>query len=138
MSTNNSSFVRGTPVAERSLAGPLLVFHDHEVRSLLESEMESPGAGERDAITLYKSHQLSVMRIAIRAGGRLPKHKVQGPFTLLVLSGSVKLVAANREEVLAPHDMVACDPATEHEVEALAVSHVLVTIGGGVDAEPAA
>lgn len=137
MQTQSQSSARGTPVTERPLVGPLLVFRDHEVRSLLDEEMESPRVGERDAITLRKSDDLSVMRIAIRAGGRLPRHKVAGPFTLFVLSGSVKLVAGDREEVLGPLDMAACDPAVEHEVEALDASHVLVTIAGG-HAEPAA
>jgi quercetin dioxygenase-like cupin family protein len=119
---------RGAPVTERPLSGPLQVFRNAEVAELLADEMKSPLVGERDSITLRKGDGLSVVRVAVRKGGRIAPHSVAAPFCVVVLSGTIVFTADGREETLRALDVASCDAGVEHGISAVDDAHLLISI----------
>jgi len=84
-------------------------------------------AGEKTA-ALFKSEQLEVIRLVLRAGKSLPPHKVPGEITIQCIEGRIDVGAAGRSHVLGAGQLLFLQGDVMHDVSALEDASALVTI----------
>ena len=77
---------------------------------------------------LFKSEQLEVIRLVLRAGKSLPPHDVAGEITVHCLEGELEVTFNGRAERLAPGQMLFLARAVPHAVTAIEDASALVTI----------
>jgi quercetin dioxygenase-like cupin family protein len=110
------------------LAGAVLAFDlDREVARLRGERAWL--AGDRNAKTLVKEADCTVVLIALRTGGRLAEHQAAGRVSLHCLVGRLRLLTAGEAIDLSPGRLVSLEHALPHTVEAPEDSAFLLTIG---------
>jgi quercetin dioxygenase-like cupin family protein len=77
---------------------------------------------------LFKSADLEVMRLVLRAGKSLPPHSVPGEITVQCIEGSIDVTAENRSHVLRAGQLLYLAGGVRHGVTALEDSSALVTV----------
>lgn len=77
---------------------------------------------------LFKSRDLEVMRLVLRAGQTLPVHQVPGEITVQCLEGCVELTTGSRAHRLQAGELLFLPGGTPHGVQAVADCSALVTI----------
>jgi quercetin dioxygenase-like cupin family protein len=90
----------------------------------------------RAAITLMKTPDFRIVLIALGLGKIMHEHRAEGPITLLVQQGAIRLTAAGAEHVLKRGGLLTLDRVVPHEVEALEESAFLLTIVQPRDPHP--
>lgn len=88
--------------------------------------------GERLAGTqtyaLFKSRDLEVMRLVLRAGASLPPHRVAGEITVHCIEGRMDVTAHGQSHVLGAGQLLYLEGGVMHGVQALEDASALVTI----------
>jgi quercetin dioxygenase-like cupin family protein len=84
--------------------------------------------GDQRSCALFKSRQLEVMRLVLRAGKRMPPHRVPGEITIQCLEGRLDVVVEGRSHVLEAGHMLYLPGGVAHGVVALEDVSALVTI----------
>ena len=82
----------------------------------------------RNAITLMKGPLLRVVLEAMQAGARMHVPRVDGPSTLMPLSGRIALVADGRRTEAGPWTLLSLATHATYEVEALEESAFILTL----------
>lgn len=121
-----SSEIRKAQRAPRELSDTVVTFQIGKEIDALKEEPEWL-SGDRNAVTVVKTFNLSIVLVAIRKGATLCGHEVEGPITLQVLSGVVKFRTAE-PKILAAGAVLALDKAIPHDIEALEDSDLMLTI----------
>ena len=115
---------------DRPAVGP--VFHARLGEQLERLRREPEWhAGDRNAITLFKTPRLSLVLLAVKAGARLHEHRADGTLIVQVVSGAVRVDAGGRRVDLAPGEVLVREPGLEHALEAGPESAVLLTLPAG-------
>lgn len=76
---------------------------------------------------VLKAECLEVIRLALPAGTRMPRHAAPGEITLLGVSGRMRLVLDDRSIAIGPGDFVHLKAGEPHAVEAHDDVRVLLT-----------
>ena len=84
-------------------------------------------ANER-TVALFKSEDLEVMRLVLRAGKSLPPQKVSGEITIHCIEGAMDVTADGQSQVLRAGQLLYLPGAIVHGVTALEDSSALVTV----------
>jgi quercetin dioxygenase-like cupin family protein len=84
-------------------------------------------ANER-TVALFKSDDLEVMRLVLRAGKSLPPHKVPGEVTVQCIEGALDVTANGISHLLRAGQLLYLMGAVLHGVTALEDSSALVTV----------
>jgi quercetin dioxygenase-like cupin family protein len=121
---------RSRPGSERSLSEPVRGFDLNEELARLREE-EAWREGRRNAITLHKGGGLSVVLLAMRAGGSLEEHSAPGPISLVVREGRIRFTAEGEAIEAGPETVLTCDAKVRHSVEALSDAVCLLTLATG-------
>ncbi|MFA3781465.1 cupin domain-containing protein [Melioribacteraceae bacterium 4301-Me] len=111
----------------RVLKAPLLSISLEKEIKKLKKEL-SWIKGDRNAVTLQKNSNLRVVLIAIRKGASLLEHKVEGPITLLVLSGKINFLANEESAKIKANELVVLEKTIPHDAKAIEDSIFLLTI----------
>ncbi|MGO9606339.1 MAG: cupin domain-containing protein [Candidatus Binataceae bacterium] len=82
----------------------------------------------RAALTLVKTHAVTIVLVALHAGAILKEHHAEGPITVAVLEGAIRFKARGEERVLRRDGLLALGDAIQHEVEALEESAFVLTV----------
>jgi len=77
---------------------------------------------------LFKSVDLEVIRLVLRAGKSLPSHKVPGELTIQCLEGALDVAVEGRSQVLRAGQLLYLAGGVPHAVRALEDASALVTI----------
>lgn len=85
--------------------------------------------GGRNAKTLVKEADFTVVLIALRRGGRLAEHRAGGQISVQTLAGQLRLHLSGAAMALPTGRLVSLERALPHELEALEDSAFLLTIG---------
>ena len=115
------------PRPARPLHGPLQSFDVEAEVSRLREEKEWR-QGRRNAITLRKGGELSMVLLVMRAGDRLEEHAAPGPISLVVREGRVRFAAGDAAVEAGAETVLACDAGMRHSVEALDDAVCLISI----------
>ncbi len=88
------------------------------------------GARLADARTsaLFKSHDMEVIRVVLRASQTLPPHKVPGSVSLHCLEGRLEVMLGGRLQDLQAGQLMHLPPNMPHAVRAVEDTSALVTI----------
>jgi quercetin dioxygenase-like cupin family protein len=78
--------------------------------------------------SLIKSNQLQLMRVVLRAGERLPEHRVRGEITLQCLEGRAAVQTPGHHVELGAGQLVLLPAGEPHAVHALLDTSLLVTV----------
>jgi quercetin dioxygenase-like cupin family protein len=84
-------------------------------------------AGEK-TVALFKSEDLEVMRVVLRAGKSLPSHRVPGEITVQCIEGSIDVTAEGQGHLLRAGQLLFLLGNVPHGVTALEDSSALVTV----------
>lgn len=77
---------------------------------------------------VLKAESLEVIRLALPAGTRMPRHAAPGELTLFGVSGCMSLVLDDRSLSIGPGDFVHLKAGEPHAVEAHEDARVLLTL----------
>lgn len=111
---------------DRPLSGDVLTFDlADEIDAARAAHAAAAG---RTARTLLKDGPLRVTLILVHAGGTIPPHSADGPITIHVLSGSIRLDIAGREHHVTAGRIVAAAAGVEHAVAADEDAVFLLTV----------
>jgi quercetin dioxygenase-like cupin family protein len=113
--------------AERPLDAPLLTF---EIPALL-AQLKAEPTWQREshnAMTLAKSRGLRVVLVAMRSGAVLAPHRTDGPISVQVIDGAVRLTAGSRSVTLHAGQLVTLQKGIRHGVEAATEAAFLLTL----------
>lgn len=93
-------------------------------------EVQPLGAGlaHEKTVALFKSEDLEVMRLVLRAGKSLPPHKVPGEITIQCIEGSLEVTADNQSHVLHAAQLLYLAGGVIHGVTAIQDTSALVTV----------
>jgi quercetin dioxygenase-like cupin family protein len=105
--------------------------HDMAQQLMTEEAFETSG---RNALTLIRSQNLTVVLTVLKAGATLQEHHAPAPVTLLPLFGDIVLLAdeGRKSAELSPGTTGAFSAHLEHRVEATQDSAFLIVMGGQV------
>ena len=78
--------------------------------------------------TLFKTHDLEVIRLVLPAGKKLPPHRVPGEITVHCLEGRVDFYVDGARRDLTAGTLLYLAGGSEHSLEAIDSSSLLVTI----------
>ena len=114
-------------LGERTLKAPLLSFSIENEIEKLQSETAWKD-GDRNAVTLQKNSRLRVVLISLRKGATLREHKVEGPITLLMISGKIRFIAGDDKINVGANELIVLEKTIPHDVEALEDAVFILTI----------
>lgn len=112
---------------DRPLSGPVLRFRLSEERERTD-DPALLGRHGRNARTLVKAGPLRITLVMVAAGGKIAPHRSDGPISIHVLDGDIRLRAAGTEHALAPGDLLVVDGGVEHAVESSRGGTFLLTV----------
>ncbi len=95
----------------------------------LMAEEAFAGSG-RNALTLVRGEDLTVVLTVIREGALIHEHRAPGPATVITLSGSIRILTGNEKMTLEHGSAVSFTADVPHAVEAGQDSAFLIVIGG--------
>jgi quercetin dioxygenase-like cupin family protein len=111
----------------RPLAGEAIVFDlAREIESTRAAH--SPEQAGRTARTLLKDGPLRVTLILLQAGATIAEHGADGPITIHVLSGSIRLDVAGQQHALGAGQLVGAGAGVRHAVAADEDAVFLLTV----------
>lgn len=111
----------------RALDLPLMSFAtEREIEKLKASAQWQRES--RAALTLVKTHAVTIVLVALHAGAVLKEHHAEGPITVAVLEGAIRFKTSGDERVLRRGALLALGSAIQHEVEALEDSAFVLTV----------
>ena len=84
----------------------------------------------RNALTLVRGNEMTVVLTVIRAGTALHEHRAPGPATVIPLSGNIRMSGGHEKMPLEPGSAVSFTADVLHAVEAVEDSAFLIVIGG--------
>lgn len=93
-----------------------------DLKPLAEGDTDSPST------SLIKTEQLQLLHVVLRAGQRLPEHKVSGELCVQCLAGRVRLVMPGTELPLAAGQLTVLGGGELHAVLAEQDSCLLLTL----------
>lgn len=93
-------------------------------------EVQPLGAriAQETTVALFKSTDLEVMRLVLRAGKSLPPHRVPGEITIQCIEGALEVTFEGGAQVLQPGQMLYLAGGVSHGVKALQDASALVTV----------
>lgn len=95
---------------------------------VIEVQPFGAGLAHERTVALFKSDDLEVMRLVLRAGKSLPPHKVPGEITIQCIEGSIEVTVANQSHVLHAGQLSYLAAGAVHGVTALQDASALVTV----------
>jgi len=110
------------------LIGTALTFDLAAEAEALKGEPTWQQSGH-NAKTLVKHADVRVVLIALREGARMQEHKTDQCVTIHTLSGSLRIHLPERTLDLSPGALLALEQTVLHDVEALADSVFLLSLG---------
>jgi quercetin dioxygenase-like cupin family protein len=97
-----------------------------------------PTLTESISTALFKSVELEVMRLVLRAGQGIPEHCVAGEMTIQCIEGALEVRAHARPQVLEAGHLMRLAGQVPYELHAIKDTSVLMTISMNPVAEPPA
>lgn len=83
----------------------------------------------RSAETLVKYEEFRIVLVRMKSESYMSHHRAEGPISIHVLDGKIRVhLPEDRNEDLAPGDLLTLERCLEHDVEALEESAFLLTI----------
>ena len=87
-----------------------------------------PSLTDERTVALFKTDDLEVMRLVLKAGKSLPPHKVAGEITIQCLEGRIDVTLDGESRVLEVGQLIYLARDVLHGVVSIEDSSVLVTI----------
>ena len=87
-----------------------------------------PSLTDERTVALFKTDDLEVMRLVLKAGKSLPPHKVAGEITIQCLEGRIDVTLDGESRVLEAGQLIYLARDVLHGVVSIEDSSVLVTI----------
>lgn len=78
--------------------------------------------------SIFKSQDLQVIRLVLKAGESFPPHSVDGEITIHCIEGRINVSCNGLSSVLSVGEMLFLDRNAEHAVQAVEDASALVTI----------
>lgn len=115
--------------SERPVSAPFLRIDLKEAFERLKGE-EAWNTRPRNAVTLFKDKGLRALLVGLHRGATIERHRADGPISIHLLSGRMRVTAGDQGLALEPGQLVTMEAGLEHDVQASEESAFLLTIGG--------
>lgn len=107
-----------------------LVHLDLDALSRQIKTEEAWKAGDRNALTVYKTGGLNIVLVALHEKASLPEHTANGILNVQLLEGALIFETQHERRELRPGQLVCLHERIAHSVIALADSIFLLTLAG--------
>lgn len=114
---------------ERPANAPHLKFDLAEAFAQLKRE-PAWTAHPRSAVTLVKDAGMRVVLVGLHEGAAIEPHKAEGPISVHLLSGAIRVTAGGENVALRPGQILTLEAGLKHDVHADEESAFLLTMGG--------
>ena len=114
---------------ERPANAPHLKFDLAEAFAQLKRE-PAWTSHPRSAVTLLKDAGMRVVLVGIHKDAAIEPHKAEGPISVHLLSGAIRMTAGGETVSLKPGQVLTLGAGLEHDVRADEESAFLLTLGG--------
>jgi hypothetical protein len=114
-------------VAGRLLDAPLLTFDLPKIISKLKQE-EIWKMGERDSVTLMKSHFMRIVLIALHSEMEINFQRSDNVISVQLIEGEVNFITPQRSVMLKAGSLITLHEEMEHMIIALKESFFLLTV----------
>ncbi len=114
---------------ERMLDAPMLAFNLDLVLKQLKSEDIWRNI-HRNAMTLMKRQDMSVVLTAVQRGVDIPLHHTPGMASIQVLEGCLRVITPSQQVTVGKGEMLTLHAGIPHQMEALETSAFLLTLCG--------
>lgn len=115
------------PAGARVLDAPLVQIDLPKYIQEIKSE-EPWHKTDRNAITIYKTEDLTVVLVALHEGAEMKPHATNGILLLQLIEGKITFGANEQQLELAPQQMVTLHEKITHSVKAVQESVFLLTV----------
>jgi quercetin dioxygenase-like cupin family protein len=112
------------PDGTRMIEGPAVFSNLVEISRQLRAE-KAWETNDLNGITVFKTDEMAMVLTILKKGTRIRRNLVEGPFTLLVLSGKLEVEAEAGNYTLAPACMLNFQPQVAHDLHAVEETIVL-------------
>jgi quercetin dioxygenase-like cupin family protein len=126
---NHQDATQLRPEGDRILDAPFMLIDVPGYIKQIKQE-DSYEENKRNAITLVKSSDMTVVLIALKKNAELTEHKAEGRITIQVLKGEVEFSTSEGDSPLKEGQLVTLHKAMMHSVKAKEKSVLLLTILG--------
>jgi quercetin dioxygenase-like cupin family protein len=120
-------FQRSRQAPAERFAGESHVFDLGGSLAALRAEPHRTPGGHRQ-VTLFHRSPITYVLFDFEVGGGLKEHSANGLVTIHVLEGRLKIEADGRDHDLGPGQVLMLNPNVPHDVRALEVSAMLLTV----------
>ncbi|MGH7640746.1 MAG: AraC family ligand binding domain-containing protein [Candidatus Dormibacteria bacterium] len=87
------------------------------------------GTSDHAAVTLHKHPDMTVVLVALKAGGQMPQHQTDATISIQPVEGEVRVGVGGRTHRLGPGRLLVLGPGLSHTVFAPEPSAFLLTVG---------
>ncbi|MBS1688627.1 MAG: hypothetical protein JSS96_07875 [Bacteroidetes bacterium] len=115
------------PAGARVLDAPLVQIDLPKYMQEIKTE-EPWHKTDRNAITIYKTEDLTIVLVALHQGAEMKPHATNGILTLQLIEGKITFGANEQEIELAQQQMVTLHENIKHSVKAESESVFLLTV----------
>ena len=123
--SNDSTPLR--PEGDRELDAPMVTMDLLSLKTQIKEE-ESYKAGDRNAITIFKSDRMRIVLIALHEGAEMKTHKAPGIISVQVLEGKINFTTEQETITRTAGQMLALRAGIPHSVVAKQESVFLLTL----------
>ena len=114
------------PEGDRVIDAPYVFINTPEfIQQLMEEEAWQKN--DRNAITVYKTSNMTMVLVCLHAKAVLKDNLVDGIFTIQVVEGIIKVSIPDGSVDMLPHQVIAFHQLVDHTVEALTDCVLLLT-----------
>ena len=125
--TKNIEATENRPTGDRIIDAPQhLVDISYEL-SVLKQE-KTWDKNDRNAITIFKTNQLTIVLVALKAGASLLPHQVSAIASVQILKGKAEFISEEGQKELQENNIVILHSNELFNITALEETNILVTI----------
>jgi quercetin dioxygenase-like cupin family protein len=114
------------PEGDRILDASYVVANIKERIHQLKDE-EAWDKNDRNAITLVKNDQLTIVLVCLHKGAEIPDNTVNGIFTIEVIDGKIDITTGAEKFELGERELITLRPNIGHSVHAVKETALLLT-----------
>jgi quercetin dioxygenase-like cupin family protein len=105
-----------------------MALHHAASGEIIDLALSGDALSETVSTALFKTEEIEVIRMVLRAGREVPEHSVPGEMTLQCLEGAVELSLHDGVRILRAGQLVCLQGNAPHAVRAIDNASLLLTI----------
>ena len=126
MEIKRNQATRNRPKGDRIIDAPVMVIDLHQSANQIKEE-KTWQKNDRNGLTIFKTTNLAIVLVSLKAGAEINDNVVDGIITVKVISGEIRIVLPGEEITANENELIILHPGIEHSLIAKEESTLLLT-----------